>query len=1032
MNSIIDFALKNRALVVLLSIAMLVSGYFVYRHLPVDAYPDISPVLVQVYVETDGLAPEEVEKYITFPIENVMNGLPNVELIRSVSNFGLSVVNIYFSEGTDIYFARQLVSERLSVARQQIPDSLGEPVMGPIATGLGQILFYTIEDPQGRYSLSELRDVQDWLVKLNLQAVPGVAEVLSIGGYVRQYQVQVDPMALRRFDITLDEVIAHIQSNNENVGAQFIVVNDEEYIVRSIGLASNLKDLRNIMVKSVDGTPVYLHQTAEVVVGGEVRRGLALGDGGKEKVVGMVLKLVGVNTSEVIDDVQEELLRINKHLPDGLTIQPYYDQAALVKAAIMTVSKALLLGVILVVLVLIPFMRGVGTTLVVALSIPFSVAFAFLLMKLFDVSANLMSLGGLAIAIGMMVDGAVVVVEKIDQSLKYNPSDTSIFEIVREACRDVIRPIIFAILIIIVVFVPIFTLEGVEGTTFRPLAYTVASAMLGSLLFAVLLAPVLSSMVLGITKRNKEYRPNVIVTGYKLSLARLLTKRYSVLLCALAMLAAGGAVLPRLGSEFVPRFNEGDLLIRATMAPSVSLEKSKDIISIFEKQLLDRFVEVETVVSRIGRGEVGAHADPVNNAEIFVKLKPQSAWVNATSLDGLYRTMSEYFESFPAAKFSFTQPIAASIDELVTGTKAELAVKIYGDDLKVLASKSNELEDLLKQVEGAEDVQRDQLSGAPQLQIVVNRLAVARYGLDVHEVQQYITQAVGGISVGKMFDGVKRFDIQMRLGEQHRNTADSIRLLLIENSKGQLIPLSELASINEVVGPRQISRENNQRFTTVQTNVRGRDIGSFVDEADALIQQELELPAGYSIRWGGQYELQQKANQRLLIVIPVTLMLVFFLLYLNLQSLRAVFVMGLIIPLALTGGLIVLWLSGQNMSVPASVGFIALFGIALENGLVLVGQIRANLEAGMELTKSCVEGAVSRLRAVIMTAATSSLGLLPLLFATGTGSEVQKPLATVVVGGLVSATIVTLFVLPVLYGWMIKAEISNKSRYAGT
>src|SRR5690554_714138 len=778
MQTLIRFALENRLLVVVISLAMLIGGYSAYRTLPVDAYPDISPSLVQVFVETEGLAPEEVEKYVTYPIESAMNGLPQLDHVRSISNFGLSVVNIYFEDGTDIYFARQLVGERLQVARETIPDGFGEPVMGPITTGLGQILFYVLEDTSGQYSNTELREVQDWIIKFNLQTVKGVTEVLSIGGEVKQFQVRIAPNALLRYDVSLPDIKERIEANNANAGAQFIVKNDEEYIVRSVGLATDLEALRNIVVKTIDGTPVYLHQLGELDIGGEIRRGLTTKDGEGEVVVGMVLKLIGSNTSQVIAAVKEELATINENLPEGIEVQPYYDQATLVKAAVSTVINALLQGIILVALVLLAFMGGLRPSIVVALSIPFSVGFTFLAMKFFDISANLMSLGGIAIAIGMMVDGAIVVVENIDRMLRESSPDESRLHLVARACQAVARPILFAISIIIIVFLPLFTLQGVEGATFRPLAYTVAVAMLGSLVFALIVAPVASSLLMRRPQEDADKPQKDIVSlllkGYQPLVETMVARRGVALTIAAVVLLIGILVAPRLGSEFVPRFNEGDLLIRATMAPSISLEKAETTIGVFERQLIAAFPEVTQVVSRIGRGEVGAHADPVNNAEIFVALKPQDEWQSAETLDGLYAAMGEKFADFPGAQFNFTQPIAAAVDELLTGTKAELAAKLFGDDLDVLAEKAQAIEQVIRTVQGAQDVQRDQVGGTPQLRITLNRDAIARYGLNVSDVQRTLSVAVGGGEAGQVFEGIRRFDIYVRLEESARNRADVI------------------------------------------------------------------------------------------------------------------------------------------------------------------------------------------------------------------------------------------------------------------
>ena len=1021
-HRLIQFVLKNRLLMIVLGVLVLGGGYFSYRGLPVDAFPDVTPALVQVFTETEGLAPEEVERYVTYPVEVAMNGLPDLKEIRSISNFGLSVINIYFEEGTDIYFARQLVNERLQLAREEIPEGFGEPKMGPIATGLGQILFFFVEDESGERSPQEMRQIQDWLIKFNIQTVPGVTEVLSLGGQVKQFQVLVRPVDLLRYDLSLREILDALQANNSNVGAQYIVKNAEQYLVRSVGLAEEIDDLKRIVVKEVDGRPVYLTQVANLEVGGEVRQGLATMDGRGEIVVGMVLKLIGTNTSEVIAGVKEQMESINRLLPSGVKVVPYYDQASLVARCVDTVTDALVQGIVLVVLVLLVFMGGVRPSLVVAVAIPFSIFFAFTLMKLFGISANLMSLGGLAIAIGMMVDGTIVMVENVDRTLREAEPEEGRIHVVARACAEVGRPILFAISIIIIVFLPLFTLQGVEGKTFRPLAYTVALAMLGSLLFAVLLAPVASHLVMRRSKKSGGVSKESWIVRWLLALYRpllvwMLASRRRAIGLAVLMLLVGAAIFPFLGSEFVPRLNEGDLLVRVTMAPSISLEEAREMVTLFERRLMKRFPEVVRVVTRVGRGEVGAHGDPVNNAEGFVGLKPQEEWETADTPEELYAQMSAAFEDFPGAQFNFTQPIAAAVDELLTGTKAELALKLFGPDMEVLKAKSAEMEAAIRSVPGATDVQKDQVTGTPQLLITVDREAIARYGANVADVQEIVRAAVGGEEAGQIFEGVARFDILVRYVPESRDTAAEIGRILVPASDGKRVPLSLLARIEEIVGPRQITRENNQRFITVQCNVRERDMGSFVEEAQQIIDESVDLPPGYLIKWGGQYELQQEANRRLAVVIPITLSIVFLLLFSNFNSLKNALLILLNIPLALVGGVVGLWLTGENLSVPASVGFIALFGIALENGMVLVTYLNQLMRDGIPVDTASIQGACLRLRPVLMTAITTALGLLPLLFSSGTGSEVQRPLATVVVGGLVTSSVLTLLVLPALYKW---------------
>ncbi len=1028
MQKLIDFTLKNRLLMLVFGCLVLAGGMASYLKLPVDAFPDVTPALVQVFTETEGLAPEEVERYVTYPVEVAMNGLPNLKQIRSVSNFGLSVVNIYFEDGTDINFARQLVNERLQLARESIPPGFGEPEMGPISTGLGQILFFFVEDETQKRSAEEMRGIADWVIKFNLQTVPGITEVLSLGGEVKQFQVLVRPSDLLRYKLSLSEVVEAVKANNANVGAQYIVKDAEQFLIRSVGLATSIVDLKRIIVKSVDGTPIFLEQIADIEIGGEMRQGLATRDGQGETVVGMVLKLIGTNTSDVIRDAKIRMEEINKILPPGIKVVPYYDQATLVAKCVQTVTEALLQGIVLVALVLLVFMGGIRPSIVVALSIPFSIFFAFIMMNLYDISANLMSLGGLAIAIGMMVDGTIVMVENVDQRLRASKSSESRMHVISRACAEVARPIFFAIAIIIIVFLPLFTLQGVEGKTFKPLAYTVSLAMAGSLIFAILLSPVLSSFLMRRPKGEGEAKESIVVRmlliPYRPLVMMFVQYRILAVVLSILMLVSGVAIFKQLGSEFVPRLNEGDLLVRATMAPSISLDEAAKTITRFERRLKEQFPEVIRVVSRVGRGEVGAHADPVNNAEAFVGLKPQAEWTSAKTPDALYAKMSEAFENFPGVRFNFTQPIAAAVDELLTGTKAELAIKIFGPDMAVLKEKSAEIESVIRAVPGSADVQKDQVTGTPQLRIIVDREAIARFGINVGDVQTVIRTAVGGEKAGQIFEGTPRFDILVRYDAKSRDRAEAIRQILIPSPEGVMVPLSDLATIDEIVGPRQITRENNQRFITVQTNVRGRDMGSFVAEAQAAIDQEVQMPPGYFVTWGGQFELQQEANKRLALVVPVTLGIVFLLLFMSFNSLKNAVLIILNIPLALVGGVMGLWLTGQNLSVPASVGFIALFGIALENGMVLVTYLNELLQEGIDIDKASIQGACRRLRPVLMTAITTALGLFPLLFSSGTGSEVQRPLATVVIGGLVTSTILTLLVVPSLYKWFVaEAEI---------
>lgn len=1023
MDKLIDFALRNRLLIIVLGVIVLAGGYFSYKQLPIDAFPDVSPSLVQVFTTTEGLAPEEVEKYITFPVETAMNGLPNLKLIRSVSNFGLSVVNIYFEDGTDIYFARQLVNERLQEAREQIPAGFGEPSMGPISTGMGLILFYYLEDETGKYSLEELRSVQDWLIKFQLQTVPGVTEVLGIGGWEKQFHVVVDPNSLLRYNVSINEIVEKIKSNNMNVGASFIEKGAEELLIRSIGLATKITDLENIIIKSEHGIPIYLNQLAEIKIGGAVRRGVQTRNGIGETVAGMVVKLFGTNSSTVIQQVEEKMEEINKILPNGIKIIPYYEQKTLVEAAVSTVTNALEEGVVLVIIILLFFMGSIRPSIVVALSLPFSVMFAFIGMNFIGLSVNLMSFGGLAIAIGMMVDGSVVIIENIDRIKRESPPGESLLYIIAKASKEVIRPIVFAIFIIVIVFIPLFTLQGVEGKTFKPLAITISLAMLGSLLFATLIAPVLSTFLMKRTKKEKNktgekeiWIVRFLIRIYTPVVTFFVKKRIAAVTLGIIILIIGAFIFPKLGSEFTPTLQEGTLVLRMQMAPSISLTESTKLTLIAEKRIM-KIPEVTGVVTRIGRGEVGAHTDPVNSAEMYILLKPKDEWRNNATQSEMENIIRKEFGEIPGALTNFTQPIQMTVDELLEGVRAELAIKLFGEDLDKLKAKADEIAAVIKKVNGAADIQVDQVGGKPQLKIVVNRHAIARYGINLGDVQEVIRTAVGGETAGQIFEGIKRFDILVRFQPEFRQTASAIKKLLIETPTGVKVPLSQLATIDEIIGPRQITREQNQRFITIQCNVINRDIGSFVAEGQKAIESKIDLPPGYLVTWGGQFKLQQEANKRFAVVIPVTLLLIFLLLFSSFNSLKNSSLILLNIPLALVGGIVGLWITGQNLSVPASVGFIALFGIALLNGIVLVTYMNQLMKEGLPVDEASIRGAALRLRPVLMTALAAALGMLPLLFSTGIGSEVQRPLATVVVGGLVTSTVLTLLVLPSLYKW---------------
>ena len=1032
MKKIIQFVLKNRVLMVVLGILILGAGYLSYNKLPIDAFPDVSPTVVQVFTVSEGYSPEEIEKYVTFPVEAAMSGLPKLKLVRSTSNFGLSIVNLYFEDNTDIYFARQIVGERLKEASEQIPEGFGTPQMGPITSGMGLIMYYYLEDSTGKYSLTELRSIQDWLIRYPLQTVPGVTEVLGIGGWVKQYQAVLDPNALIRYNLSVNEILDRIRSNNLNVGAQYIVKNSEQFTIRSVGLTSKIEDIKNIVVKAVDGIPIYLKQVADVKVGGAVRYGTATRNGMGEVVVGQIVKLFGANSSQVIRDIENKLEQINEMLPEGLTIHAYYEQKTLVEAAVKTVTNALEEAIILVILILIIFLGSFRPSLVVAISIPFSVLFAIIGMKFLGISANLMSFGGLAIAIGMMVDGSVVIVENVDRMLHSADPDESRIQIVLRATVEVLRPIIFAVMIIIVVFVPLFTLEGVAGKTFRPLAYTISLAMAGSVLFAVFLVPVLAYFFMRRPKKSKQLNGErqiwvlrMMLKMYEPIVAFFVKRRYAAIILATVLLILGAIIYPRLGSEFTPRLMEGTIVVRLTLAPSISLDEGTRITELVEKRLM-KIPDVKEVVSRIGRGEVGSDAEPINVVESIIQLIPREKWTSAKTQVGLENVIREKLSDVPGIAVNITQPIQLRVDELLSGVRAQIAIKLFGDDLDLLKKKSEEIKRVIEKLPGAADVQVNQIGGAPQLLIKVNRHKIARYGINIEDVQDVIRTAIGGSEAGQFFEGVKRFNIFVRFAKQFRSTPDQIKNILVKAPNGILVPLSQLASIQEIVGPRQITREHSQRFITIQSNVVGTDVGTFVKNGMQAIRTKVDLPPGYYVEWGGQFKLQQAANMRLAVVMPITLFIIFILLFSNFNSFKNALLIFLNIPMALVGGIVALWLAGLNLSVPASVGFIALFGIALLNGIVLVTYFNQLVKEGYSIDDASIQGAIMRLRPVLMTAFAAALGMIPLLFSSGIGSEVQRPLATVVVGGLFTSTILTLLVLPALYKWFaIKPQDSE-------
>ncbi len=1019
----IRFLVRHRILVVLATVALSVGGGVAYRNLIIDVFPDPSPALVQVYTEAHGLAPQEVEQLVSVPVEAAMSGLPRVERIRSTSTYGLSLVNVYFEEGTDIYWARQVLAPRLHEIGDDLPPQAHEPFLGPIATGLGMVYMYYLEGDG--YSTMELRTLQDWLVKYELKAVPEVSDVLSMGGDVKQYQVLVDPNALLSYDLTLTDLTDRIRAGNRNAAAGFITRSQEEFIVRSIGLVQDIEDLRQLVVANRNGTPVYLSSVARVEALPAIRRGAALADGEGEKVVGMVLKLFGSNTARVIDRLEDRMDAVNASLPEGVELVPFYNQAAFVRACFRTVAVSLGLGVVLVVGVLFVFMGHLPSAFLTMLTLPFSVLFAFIVMERFGLAADLMSFGGLAIGIGLIADAAIIYVENTYRHLQGGMDRLQ--ALVRSG-EEVTRPLFFAILIIILVFLPIFTLQGTEGIMFRPMGFAISAALAGSLLFTLLAIPALGWYLL--RSREKEGRgpedPAVIRAVRSRYLAFFhwcLERRRGVLTVTGAALLLGLVILPFTGREYMPTLSEGTLQLAATMNPNVSLEESVAMAREIEDRLL-AMEGVEGVLTRIGRGETGSHGHFVNDLHILIQVDPRRARRElGRNLEEIQASISHRLEDLPGLNLNLSQPIAHNLDELLTGTRAQLAVRIYGEDFDTLQALSGEIEGVLSQVEGAVDVQVEQFTGQNNLVIRLDRRALARLGLEVDRVQETVEAAIGGVVVGQVYEGRRRFDIFMRLLPEYRASPERIRDLLLPLPSGGRIPLGQVAAVEETEAPRRVTREDGRRYSTVQANVRGRDMGRFVQEARARIGGAVDIPPEYTLRWGGQFELQERSRATFLLVTPLTLLLVSALLYVIFGSVMEAGVILLNIPLALTGGLAALLLTGQYMSVPASIGFIAIFGIALEDGLVLLSTIRRRSQDGDDPARAVLYGVTTKLRPVLMTTFSTIFGVLPLLLATGPGAEIQRPLATVVVGGLLTSTLVTLVVLPLVYQTTLEREV---------
>ncbi|MBK9616771.1 MAG: CusA/CzcA family heavy metal efflux RND transporter [Uliginosibacterium sp.] len=1028
---IIRFAIEQRWFVILAVIGMAALGVYNYQRLPIDAVPDITNVQVQINTEAAGYSPLEAEQRVTFPIETVMAGLPHLQQTRSLSRYGLSQVTVIFEDGTDIYFARQLVNERIQEAREKLPTGL-TPTMGPISTGLGEIYMWTVETKDGArkpdgqpYTPTDLREIQDWIIKPQLRNVPGVTEINTIGGHAKEFQVAPNPQRLASHGLTLQDIVVALERNNANVGAGYIEKRGEQYLIRAPGQLGGLEDLRNVVLGSADGVPVRVRDVAEVDFGRELRTGAAT-ENGREVVLGTVFMLLGENSRKVSRAVDAKMLEINRNLPAGVEAITVYDRTVLVDKAINTVKKNLLEGAVLVIVILFLFLGNIRAALITALVIPLAMLFTFSGMVSQKVSANLMSLG--ALDFGIIIDGAVVIVENCVRRLAHAQAHhgraltlSERFHEVFAASKEARRPLLFGQLIIMVVYLPIFALTGVEGKMFHPMAFTVVIALLGAMILSVTFIPAAVALFIGKKVAEKE---NFLMLAAKRVYAPVLqivmANKPVVLVAALVMVVLSGLLTLRMGSEFIPSLNEGDIALHAMRIPGTSLTQSVEMQAEVERTI-KAFPEVERVFAKIGTAEVATDPMPPNVADNFVMLKPQSEWPDPSrSKEDLVEAMQAALAKVPGNNYEFTQPIQMRFNELISGVRSDVAVKVFGDDMAVLNSTAESIASVLGGVSGAQDVKVEQTTGLPMLTVNIDREKTARYGLNVADVQQVVATAIGGQEAGTIFEGDRRFDVLVRLPEALRSDLEALKRLPVALPKGEgsslrFIPLSEVATLELAPGPNQVSREDGKRRIVVSANVRGRDLGSFVSEAEQTLNAQVKIPAGYWTTWGGQFENLQSATKRLQIVVPVSLLLVFTLLFAMFGNFKDGLIVFTGIPFALTGGIVALWARGIPLSISAAVGFIALCGVAVLNGLVMLAFIRNLREEGKTLDEAIFEGALTRLRPVLMTALVASLGFVPMAIAMGTGAEVQRPLATVVIGGILSSTLLTLLVLPVLY-----------------
>ena len=1023
LKNIITFSVRQKYVALSLVLLMAVGGYFSLVQIPINSLPDVTPVQVLVITKAGRYSPYDVEKLVSYPIETAMNGLPEVAQVRSISQFGLSAVTVEFNEGTDIYFARQMVSQRLQSITNDLPPDVSSPQLGPISTALGEIYQYVVRGEN--YSLTELREIQDWLIAPQLKVVKGVTEINSFGGFVKQYDVIVQPGRLRTYGIGISEVMDAIANNNSVSGGNYLEHNKEQYIIRGFGQINEIEDVRNIIITNVNNKPVFIRDIAEVKTGTQIRQGGVTRDGKGEVVTGIVMMLRGGNGREVIGAIEEKINAINANLPKGVKIEKFYDQSDLIDRTTHTLSTNLVEGGFLVIVVLLLLLGEISGAIIVAAVIPLSMLFAFIGMREFGLAANLMSLG--AIDFGMVVDGSVVMVENIVHSLQKNKEENK-EEIILNSAKQVVRPIFFGVLIILMVYVPIMTFSGMEGILFRPMAITVAAAVFGSLLMALIFVPAISAIVFrkGV-KIRKNHLINLLRPFYVKSLDKYMHRRWFVITIAGGLFAASMFLMTRLGTEFIPELDEGSILIEQVRMPSVTLDQSIENANWLAGKLMQNIPEIQTVVPKTGRSDLANDWMGVHQTDVWVLLKPTREWRKGITKEDIIAEIEPYLKTEPGLAYNFTQPIAMRVDELTSGVKSDLAVIIYGEDLDTLSRLGENISSLLPGMIGTDNFYVEQTVGQPYLTIEIDREAVASFGLNVNDVQKIIEAGIGGQEASQLYEGQRRFAIVVRYPEDIRNQLQDIQEVPVHLPNGNYVPLKRVANINLQEGPREIQRENGWRRLIVGINISDIDLGSYVTSLEKEIRMKAEIPSGYFIEYGGTFENQRRAMRHLLLVVPLTIFIIIGLLYLNFGKMKYAIMILLNLPFALSGGVFLLWIRGMYLSVSASIGFVALFGVAVLNGLVLIDHLNElRNEKKLSLKKLVIDGSADRLRPVLMTALVASLGFIPMAFNTGPGSEVQRPLATVVIGGLITSTLLTLMVLPIIYYWVENKKNSKE------